>query len=89
MPDLQYNDDAILQVIALQELAELCVEVTDDMRGRGTRIWLLEELADVLIVVLQLKDVYKFTDEDFAKTLNVKLEAFEQKVIDAKAKNEQ
>lgn len=46
---------------------------------------LLEELADVLIVVLQLKDVYKFTDEDFTKALNVKLVAFEKKVIDAKA----
>lgn len=49
-------------VVAIEELSELTKELCKDMRGRGDVEAIAEEMADVEIVLAQLKLIYKNAD---------------------------
>lgn len=60
-------------VIAMEELAELSQEISKIIRGKGDKMGLLEEYADVLVVLEWIKKIANLKDEEIARALNVKL----------------
>ena len=50
--------------IAIEEMAELTKEVIKDLRGKGDRSKIIEELADVLIGIESLQLIYDITDKE-------------------------
>ena len=60
-------------LVAMEELCELAIELSREMRGRGDRMGILEELADVTIVVENIKRILNITDEELYNAIDVKL----------------
>ena len=59
-------------LIAMEELAELSQEVSKYLRGKGDYIGLLEELADVTIVIKHIKMILGIKDEDLNRAVCIK-----------------
>ena len=61
------------QVVAMEELAELQKELSKMIRGKGSIINLVEEIADVLIMIDQLKIIHEISDQEIEDEINFKL----------------
>lgn len=64
-------------IICMEELAELQQEVSKQLRNKGNKYGLLEEMADVYICLGLLKKMFGYTDTDIAKAVKIKLDRFE------------
>lgn len=51
------------KVVAIEELSELQKELTKDLRGKGNKENIAQEIADVLIMIAQLIKIYNIEDE--------------------------
>lgn len=80
------NSDRQL-LIAMEELAELSQEISKFLRGKGDRIGLLEELADVSIVLRHTKRILHITEEELNKAMCVKLDEALDKIGPTKHSN--
>lgn len=67
-------------IITTEELAELTQQVTKELRGKGDKLLLTEELADVLICTEYLKMICYISDEDLNKMIGIKLSRLEERV---------
>lgn len=67
-----------LKVITTQEMAEFTCEVTDEIRGKGDLTGILEEMADVIIVLRTMQKVYRISDESVLKALRVKVDTIDE-----------
>lgn len=61
-------------LIAMEELAELSQEVSKYLRGKGDYMGLLEELADVTIVMKHIKMILGIKDEDLNRAVCIKID---------------
>ena len=68
-------------VVAIEELSELTKELCKEMRGRGNKEAIAEEMADVEIVLAHLKLIYKNADM-VAEWRDRKLRELEQMLRD-------
>lgn len=59
-------------VVAIEEMAELQKELTKILRDEGKRTRLVEELADVEIMLYQLKRIFEITDDELFKVKSKK-----------------
>ena len=59
-------------IIAMEELSELQKEISKELRGKGDSTAILEELADVSIVIYYIKEICGITDDALNKAINVK-----------------
>lgn len=59
--------------IAIEELSELIKEICKNKRGYSNRDHLVEEYADVCIILEQLKLVYHIKDDEVEDFINYKL----------------
>ena len=50
-------------IVCMEECAELIQAISKELRGKSDRIHLAEEIADVLICIEILKQIYGITDE--------------------------
>ena len=66
------NDRVLL--IAMEELAELSQEISKFLRGKGNPIGILEELADVSIVIRQIKSILHINNTDLNKAICIKID---------------
>jgi NTP pyrophosphatase (non-canonical NTP hydrolase) len=66
------------QVVALEELSELQKEITKAMRGKGNTERMIEEIADVLIMIEQLKIIHNISDHEVEYTKDRKLQRLER-----------
>lgn len=64
------GNDGIHLIIAMEELSELQKEISKELRGKGDKINVLEELADVQYV----KKILGISDEDIEKAISVKID---------------
>lgn len=69
-----------VKYIAIQEMAELTKELTDDLREKPDEDGILEELADVACSIEYLKLVYGISDEYLAAAMNVKVDNVYRKI---------
>jgi hypothetical protein len=67
-------------IIVMEELAELTKEVSKELRGKGDRIGILEEMADVQIGIYYLQEILDMYEYQLNKAVNVKLDRLEKTV---------
>ena len=63
-----------LIIIAMEELSELQKEISKELRGKGDKVNVLEELADVQIVIYYVKKILGISNEDIEKAISVKID---------------
>lgn len=61
-------------VVCMEELSELIQAISKEIRGKGNRDNTIEEMADVLICVEILKQVFGIADEDIDSWIKYKQE---------------
>ena len=59
--------------VAMEELAELIKEISKVIRGNKNADGMIEEIADVLIMIEQLKLMYNISDEEIQSEISDKL----------------
>lgn len=74
-----YGVDA-QKVMIFEEIAELQKEICKDMRGANNREALIEETADLLIMLEQLKMMHHITDEEIEKVMKFKIDRLEKRL---------
>ena len=60
-------------IIGMEELSELQKEISKFIRGKGNSISILEEIADVTIILETIKYVCSINDKDVHAAIQVKL----------------
>lgn len=71
---LETYGNGLQLVVCMEELSELSQAISKEIRGRGDRNNLVEEMADVLICLEILKQVFEITDEDIDSWIKYKQE---------------
>ena len=61
-------------MVCMEELSELTQAISKEIRGKDNRSNLVEEMADVLICIEILKQVFEITDEDIDSWIKYKQE---------------
>ena len=72
-------------IIVMEELAELSKEISKELRGKGDRYNILEELADVQLGIYYVQEVCGVNDDYLHKAINIKVRRLEE-VLDIKGK---
>ena len=67
-------------VVTIEELSELQKEVTKQIRNEGKMENLVEEMADVYIVMEYLKMILAITDDDINREVEKKLNRLENRL---------
>ena len=62
------------KAIIIEELSELQKEITKDIRKKLNKEHLLEEIADVIIVLHMAKEIYNISESELDKAINKKME---------------
>ena len=65
-------------MVAVEELAELQKEISKATRGFHNQSALTEEIADVLIMIEQLKMIYNISDDDIKLWMDFKIQRLEE-----------
>jgi hypothetical protein len=68
-----YGDEAQL-IVAVEELSELTKAITKHLRGKGDPVNIAEEIADVEIMLEQLKLIFPYIVDDIEEWKQVKIE---------------
>ena len=74
-----YGADLQKQV-AIEEMAELTKEICKDFRGKGDREHIIEEIADVDIMLQQLMIMYDINATEFSETRVSKIRRLEERL---------
>ena len=74
-----YGADLQKQV-AIEEMAELTKEICKDFRGKGNREHILEEIADVLIMMSQLEIIYDIKTKELMDMTDNKIKRLEERL---------
>lgn len=77
-----------IYIVAMEELSELQKEISKTLRGIGERDGLLEEIADVIIVVDNIRHLQDIGDLELDRALTVKLERLLDKTVKKEASDE-
>ena len=70
--------------MAIEEMSELTKEICKDFRGKLNREHLIEEVADVTIVIYQLLMMYKISDKEIQQMCERKMERLKERLEDSK-----
>lgn len=79
---IRKNGKAMQTVVAIEEMSELQKELSKFIRGKGDRENLIEEVADVLIMVTQIQLMYYIPDDDVEKVMHFKLNRLKERMQD-------
>lgn len=60
------------QIVCMEECAELSQAISKGLRGKLNRNNLIEEMADILICINILKQIYKISDAELDKMIDKK-----------------
>ena len=74
-----YGETAQKQM-AIEEMSELTKEICKDFRGSGFKDKIIEEMADVLVMIDQLMIIYRIKPSDVHEVMNRKIERTWEKV---------
>ena len=61
-------------VVANEEMSELTKEITKTLRGKHNTVAVIEEIADVLVILSQLYIIYNIDDDDIKEVCDEKIE---------------
>lgn len=62
------------KLMCAEELNELQKEIFKDLRGRDVRNNIIEEMADVEIMIEQMKYIFNISEDDLIKWKEIKLQ---------------
>lgn len=79
---IRKNGKAMQTVVAIEELSELQKELSKFIRGKGDRENLIEEVADVLIMITQIQLMYHIPDDEVEKVMHFKLNRLKERMQD-------
>lgn len=74
-----YGESSQKQV-AIEEMAELTKEVCKDIRGKGNREHILEEIVDVSIMLEQLQIMYGISSSEMLRAVESKVKRLEERL---------
>ena len=75
----KYGKQAQLDV-AVEEMAELTKEIIKSKRGASNYHQIVEELADVYIMMTQMKLIYGIYDEELINAMDLKIARLEKRL---------
>lgn len=64
-------------IIVMEELSELSKEISKELRDKGDKISILEELADVQLCIYYVQEICGISNEDLNKAMSVKTKRIE------------
>ena len=67
-------------IVAIEELSELQKELTKALRNKIDRVAILEEYVDVMIILEQIKILYKLNDKDINLMKKIKLDRLQERL---------
>ena len=79
---IKKNGKTMQTVVAIEELSELQKELTKHIRGKGNRENLIEEVADVLVMITQVQLMYYIPDDEVEKVMHFKLNRLKERMQD-------
>ena len=79
---IRKNGKAIQTVVAIEEMSELQKELSKFIRGKGNRDNLIEEVADVLVMITQIQLMYHIPDDEVEKIMHLKLNRLKERMQD-------
>lgn len=71
---IEHYGKEMQKIVAIEELAELQKEITKDLRGKTNETGLIEEIADVEIMLEQLKAMYEIDKDQLEKIKELKIQ---------------
>ena len=74
------NGIKLQSVIAMEECSELTKEISKFIRGKGIKDNLVEEMADVLIVIEQLKMMYAISPQELGEMVDKKVNRLKERL---------
>lgn len=77
---IQAYGEALQSIVCMEECAELTQAVSKQLRGRGNRENLVEEMADVLICIELLKQIYGVNESEVKDFIEKKIERMEKRL---------
>ena len=77
---IRKNGKAMQTVVAIEEMSELQKELSKFIRGKGNRDNLIEEVADVLIMVTQIQIMYYIPDDEVERIMHLKLNRLKERM---------
>lgn len=66
--------------VAIEEMSELTKEICKDFRGKQNRENIIEEIADVQIMLYQLMAMYNISDMELSITLGLKITRLDERL---------
>lgn len=75
-----YGTDLQKQV-AIEEMTELTKEICKDFRGKGNRENIIEEMADVCIMLSQLMIIYDIETNEMLDEIDIKTARLEERIL--------
>ena len=77
---IRKNGKAMQTVVAIEEMSELQKELSKFIRGKGNRDNLIEEVADVLVMITQIQLMYHIPDDEVEKVMHLKLNRLKERM---------
>ena len=81
----KYGDKQV--VVAIEELSELQKELCKALRDKTNKENIIEEMADVIIMINQMQMYYKISDEELHKEINYKLNRTKERLLENEKEN--
>jgi NTP pyrophosphatase (non-canonical NTP hydrolase) len=77
---IRKNGKAMQTVVAIEEMSELQKELSKFIRGKGNRDNLIEEVADVLVMITQIQLMYALPDNEVERIMRLKLNRLKERM---------
>lgn len=77
---IRKNGKAMQTVVAIEEMSELQKELSKFIRGKGNRDNLIEEVADVLVMITQIQLMYDIPDDEVERIMYLKLNRLKERI---------
>lgn len=77
---IRKNGKAMQTVVAIEEMSELQKELSKYIRGKGNRDNLIEEVADVLVMITQIQLMYHIPDDEVERIMHLKLNRLKERM---------
>lgn len=77
---IRKNGKVMQTVVAIEELSELQKELSKFIRGKGNRDNLIEEVADVLIMITQIQIMFALPDDEIKEVVDFKIKRLKERM---------
>lgn len=69
---IEYYGKDVQSTVCMEECAELIQAISKEKRGKSDKSHLAEEMADVIICIEMLKEIYSISDDMISEWIQIK-----------------